>query len=480
MNRSKGALTQGIWGLANTGVIRIITLLAQIVLALLLSPREFGVYAIALSAATVALTLRGAGVLQWQIEGGERHHQDRFVDAFWLSAIWNLILGLCVAVSAIPLARLFHQPTVAVLIAFIGLTFPLQAPSAYFLTRLQIQLRIKELTFIELASMVVRCGIMIGGAAYGFGAFSFVAPIPVCYALEAALGFWVVREAPWRQKPNFRLWPKILKRTSWIVLGTVGAAIGLQGDYVVLGALASITAVGIYYFAYQLTLQAAGLVSTNINRVFTSLLVSAGAELSERQFLKAVRIIMLAGSPGVLLLAAGFAPFERIVWGEKWEASITPVILLSVGLPLYLLSTAIQSALISSGKFKRWMVFNYLKAAAVVGSAVAAGLASPTNATDISAVLAAGIALSHLAQSWWGLRGSPISLRSVWRESWVGIIVGPLALLVSFEILEHVEYSDLVELVLGPTIMVGLYIAALLAVSRGVLLDLYRLARTSH
>lgn len=457
MSQRKTALTQGIWGIVNVAAIRMITFIAQIVLAIMLSPREFGVYAVAMAVATIALTLRGAGVTQWQIEGGARQHHERGVDAFWLALVWNLALGTAVAAASHPLGKVFGEDDVGVLIAVIGLSFPLQTPATYFLARLQIQLRIKELTIIELASAVLRNGLMVACAAAGFGAYSFVIPIPVCYLLEAVLGYWVVRESPWRSTPNRDRWPAILRSTSFIMAGTVGTAVGLQGDYVLLGAMAPIAAVGIYYFAYQLTLQTAGLVATNVSRIFTSVLVANEPDVRVRKFLTATQFMMLAGSPAVLLLAAGIVPFETLVWHGKWADATTAVTYLSLGLPLYLLATAVQSFTLSDGRFKRWMLMNATKAVFVVGAAALVGTYGGGNAEAITGGMAIGLALAHIVQTWTGLRRIGIGVREVWGAAWIGVVTAPAALITSQAILGLIDWPTVLELFAGPATLLAFY-----------------------
>lgn len=461
MSQRNAAMTQGIWGIANVTAIRAITFLAQIVLAIMLSPEDFGVYAVAMAAATIALTLRGAGVTHWQIEGGACGHHERGVDAFWLAAVWNLALGAAVAAASHPLGNLFGGDEAGILIAVIGLSFPLQTPATYFFARLQIQLRIKELTLIELASAALRNGLMVACAAAGFGAYSFVIPIPVCYLLEAALGYLLVRESPWRSAPHRHRWPAILRSTSFIMAGTVGTTVGLQGDYVLLGAMAPIAAVGIYYFAYQLTLQTAGLVATNINRIFTSVLVANEPEVRVLKFLAATRFIMLAGSPAVLLLAAGIVPFETLVWHGKWADATTAVTYLSLGLPLYILATAVQSFALSDGRFKRWMLMNAIKAVIVVGAAALVGTYGGGDAEAISGGMALGLALAHLAQTWTGVRRIGIGIRKVCGAAWIGVVVGPAALIASQAALGLARWPTVVELLAGPAVMLVLYGLAL-------------------
>lgn len=477
MSHRQNALTQGLWGIINTGVIRMVTFISQIILAILLNPDDFGVYAIALAVSSIALTIRGAGLTQWQIEGGERHHAERSVNAFWLALVWNLSLGAAVVAAAKPLGDLFNQSDVGNLIVIIGLSFPLQTLSGYFSIRMQIQLRIKELTIIELTSMIVRSAVMIGGAASGLGAYAFVLPVPVCYVLEAILGYRAVREAPWRAKPDVRRWPAILRQTISIMVGTAAVAVGLQGDYVVLGALAPVGAVGIYYFAYQLTLQTAGLISTNINRVFTSVLVSTRDAGTNRRFLEATNFIMLGGSPVVLLLAAGMAPLEHLVWHGKWEDAILAVFYLSLGLPLYLLATSVQSLLLSDGKFRRWMILNAVKACVVVVSAVIAGRLTGGNGGVISAVMAVGLASAHIMQIGLGLRRSGISARSLWSVSWVGTLVAPAALILAYTIIQFLRWPDLAELVVGPALLLAAYLASLCILRRDFLRAAYTMAR---
>ena len=443
-------IRQGLWGVTNTAIIRGSILVFQLVLAGLLSASDFGIYAVAIAIAGVAQTFRGGGVSQWQVQGGEREHEHRSANAFYIAAMANILLGIGLIAVAAVVGELYSQPELPTLVIIIGATTPFLTTGAYYQTRLQIQLRIRQLTVIEQSSALMRGSLTILFAVLGLGPLSFVLPNLPCYFLEHLLGYYYVREKPWRLRPTVKEWPAALRSTRWAILATFGLTVGLQGDYITLGAFATSTTIGYYYFAYQLTFQSAGVVSTNINRVLTSALVARSREFDPQLFSRATRTIMSFGSPIVLLLTTVMTPLERLLWHGKWSESVAVVTALSLALPIYLLATIVTSALVSSGFFMQWAMLNLVKAAAVVGFALLAGVVSPDSARNIAVIMAIGLCVVHALQCAAGLRVAAFPLARVLRDAAYPLIAAPVLALTASWIFTHIDAGTISWLVGAP------------------------------
>lgn len=167
--------------------------------------------------------------------------------------------------------------------------------------------------------------------------------------------------------------------------GLVSIAVG-YGDNAVLGWFRDEAVVGTYYFAYRLAVQANLIVVGNLSGVlFAALARMTEAARQARGTIAASRLLAALAVPLNLLQAAAAEPAIRLIYGDKWEASILPFQLLSIGMALALIGAPSASLLRAQGRFKLFFVWAtclsavYLisiGAGAALGGAVGVALAT--------------------------------------------------------------------------------------------------------
>lgn len=434
--RAHGAtvMRSSMWMLANSAVIKAITFLTQIVLSTILAKEDFGVYAIALSVSALLTNLRGAGMSQWLTQGGCEHFAERAGHAFWTSTAFNTLLGVAIVAAAYPAGSFFDNATVPLVLLVTGAAFPLLTFGEYFKTSMAIDLRMREITTIEVVSGVVRYGLMIGLAVAGFGPLSFVIPLPFSYVLEAAMGYAYTRDKAWLRKSRVRQWGPLVVQNRWIMIGTFVITITLQADYFILGKLAPLAVLGVYYFAYQMTYMSAALITENVRRVLFPGLVAIPAERRAAAALRAATICTVLGAPLLMVFAAVIGPLETIVWGGKWSDAVLPIQLLSIGLPLQLMTTVTQASLHSDGRFRLWSGVNLMGAGCVVVGATTAGLVAPGDVARITAIITVALAIANGLQVLIVFRAQGITVTSVLSASAAPLVTAPVALLVTLAV----------------------------------------------
>src|SRR2546428_3546362 len=98
-------------------------------------------------------------------------------------------------------------------------------------------------------------GLSVLFAYLGFGAYSFVLPLLITGAAYAMVLFFLTKP-PIRLQPEFARWPSLAGLSSLVLLARILSRIILQGDTIILGLVYATEVVGIYYFAYGLSVQA--------------------------------------------------------------------------------------------------------------------------------------------------------------------------------------------------------------------------------
>jgi PST family polysaccharide transporter len=210
-------------------------------------------------------------------------------------------------------------------------------------------------TTAELAGLQL---LTIALAVLGFGVYSFAIPVPVM-ALARAVTFW------WKARPRLGrlrfLQLRMIGANSAAAFGTkiLTAAVS-QGDYFVLGLVASKSVVGAYFFAFRLAIQPVQLLAGNLSNVLFPILAQLRNE-PRRQgeaALKASRVLSYVVMPYCFLQAAVARPLLTLVFAEKWQAAIPLVQILSIGLAFDAVSWVAGALLQARGEFRNSFLYS--------------------------------------------------------------------------------------------------------------------------
>lgn len=399
------------WAAMGAVFSRGVGLAAQIVLGLLLSDHDFGVYAIAIGVSSVLTVLRDGGARQLLISRPKEHAQ-LLAPVFWIAVAFALGTGALLALTA-PLAA-GADSDVATLLLIIALVQPLSVPGSILSARLQIDLRFGALTAIQSTLALVRFGGAVLLAWRGFGPLSFVLPLIPMAFIEWAWAWALTRDHPWFSGPRLRQWRGLLRVSAWAVIGSAGIAAINSGVPVVLGVLVPSGVVGVYFFAQQLVTQIGIVLGASLAQVlfpaFTRLL--AEPERKRRATLRALRQSMLLASPMCAAMAAIIIPFESLVWGGKWAQAAHAVIVMALVYPINVASAIPVAVQQSRSDFRAWgLGVNVVALVTFAGAGIAAAL-SP-DPLPIAAASSVAMALASILYTAWALRPLSIGLRDV-------------------------------------------------------------------
>ncbi len=332
---------------------RLSSFFGQIVLARLLMPEAFGQIGLAYTVTSLVTAVVSFGIDDVLLTRS-RHLRLWVAPAFW-SSLALALAGMAVMLAAGPIAaRLYQAPSLTGLIAVLAINLPLGAASTVPVVKLRAELDFRYLGSYATIEMLAIQLATIACAALGLGAYSFVLPLPFAAAIKAVI-FWC--KAPLQIRPGHRrLQYRHLVGSGLMVLSTrvMNAAVN-QGDYIVLGLLASQTVVGVYFFAFRLAAQPLQMLAGSFGGVlfpaFRQLEDDAGRQMEAA--LRASRILAYAITPVCFLQAAEAPPLLHLMFGHRWDGAVPLVQILSLGLPGDALAWVAGALLIARGEFKR-------------------------------------------------------------------------------------------------------------------------------
>jgi hypothetical protein len=142
-----------------------------------------------------------------------------------------------------------------------------------------------------------------------------------------------------------------------------------QGDYIVLGVLHDAKTVGIYFFAFNLSIQTMQVFTSNLTGVLFPALsrLQKDPAYQTRAFLQATRLLALVGVPLCLLQAALAGPAVSMLFNSWWYPAIRVLQLLSIGMAVRLVASPGGSLLQAQGRFGVYTLTNGINAAFFIG-----------------------------------------------------------------------------------------------------------------
>ena len=346
--------------LAQNAVGRLCSLASQLALAALLLPADFGLIGLTYGVTTIIATLTSIGVEDVILQRKRTLHLWSGA-AFWINVGLATAAGLLVLLVAPLAAGIYRQPALIGLMAVLAASMPLTALSSVPALIMRAQMQFGVVALYGSLELIATALMTVAFAWAGFGAYSFVLPAPLTALVRAAVYWRLISSRP-RLRANRARWKYLVRNTAASFASKMIIAVIGQGDYMVLGLLATQSVVGRYYFGFRLAAQPLWVLAGNLAGILYPTLIQMGAE-PERQGRAAfdsTRILAFCVMPLALLQAAVVGPALTSFFGQKWAASIPIIQILSIGLALDAMSWVAGALLAARGEFVvglRYVVF---------------------------------------------------------------------------------------------------------------------------
>ena len=301
------------------------------ILARLLTPTDFGVFA---AAVTVIEFARPLGTLSMD----HALVQSKSLSSASVSFAWIVALGLSAAVASIialnadAIRLLYDDPQVPEVLWALAFSIPVAAMSGLLLAFLRRKLAFRELSIMALLSFAIASVTAIAAAAAGLGVWALVVAYYLELGLKGLFALTLVRPRPAR--------PRIDKDARSLLRFGVGGSLSLMlnfwalhGDYVVIGSVLGSRPLGYYSRAYQLISTIPGMFGRLHNTV---LFPTFSRAQSDRGYLKRA---LLTGTEATAALTLPLCAWGlvlapeiiAVVLGPGWEETVAPFQILALG-----------------------------------------------------------------------------------------------------------------------------------------------------
>ena len=322
-----------LWTSLAMGAQAALQLVALVVLARLLSPSEFGVFAAALVVIGFCsifseLGLAPAIVQRPKLE--ERHVRVGFT----LSVLLGLAVAGVVWAGAPAIADFFHLPELTQVARATCLVFACQGASMVALALAQRELRFRWLAGIDAgafaAGFVVAAPVL---AWLGFGIWALVGAYLTQHVLRMVM---LLAGQPHPKRPllEWRAIGELLYFGGGFSLARIGNFLAGQGDNLVVGRFLGAQALGFYAHAHQLMTAPALLVGQVLDRVLfpTMALIQLQPARLARAYRSGIAVCALIVLPAGVVVSIVASEIVLVLLGPPWLGVADPLQILALAM----------------------------------------------------------------------------------------------------------------------------------------------------
>jgi O-antigen/teichoic acid export membrane protein len=306
------------WSFANNIVGRVGTTLIGIVLARILVPEDYGVYAVALVALHGLLGLNELGVslaiVRWPGDVSRIAPTVATLAFASSSALWLAMF------AAAPLAAdALNSPEATWVIRVLTLGILIDAITAVPAALMTRDFMQRERMVVDTIGFGAGAVAAIGLAVAGFGPWSLVGSALLGTVVH---GVFILRYAPRVYRFGFQ--PRIARELLAFGLPLAAASLMviamLNIGYVVIGAALGPVQLGFYLLAFNLAAWPVNMFSAPARRISLPLFarLNAGETDASAAFAPVCAALLLVTLPACLMLAVFAEPLVRLVYGETW------------------------------------------------------------------------------------------------------------------------------------------------------------------
>ncbi|GIH69063.1 oligosaccharide flippase family protein [Sphaerimonospora thailandensis] len=400
------------WSLLGTLVTKIGSLAMGLVLARLLAPADFGLYAIALAASQFVMHINDAGIIaatvQWRGKLEDMAPTAAVLAVSFSTAVYGIFWVIAPAFArlagneaATPVVRLL---TVIILVD--GLT---AVRSGALLRRFEQD----KLTKANMVGFVANAALAIPLAAAGAGAYSFATGQVAASVVTGVLVFLAAR-LPVRIAVDREIAARLL-RFGLPLAGSLGIeSVLVNADYVIVGDALGPVALGYYLLAFNVSSWVPGLVGTAVRYVSVagfSRLAENDPESLDLGVRRTVPLLVAGVLPAAVLMCTLAHEIVVFLYGAKWAPAADALRFLAVLMVVRMFVSFAFDILTSVGATKWTVWVNLGWAVALVAALLAGTRMDGIRGTAIGhAVVAVLVALPLTA---WALNRAGVRLRPV-------------------------------------------------------------------
>lgn len=446
-----------------------------IVLARLLSPRDFGLVGMVTAFTGILNLFRDFGLSAASVQRASVA-EEQTSTLFWINIAVGGILTI-IAVAMAPFVGIFyHEPRLFRVTSVVAIGFLVNGAGVQHSALLQRQMRFTALAVIDILSLMISTAIAIGMARAGYGYWALVA-MTVSLPLTTTLGLWLA--TAWvpgmpRRGAGVR---SMMRFGGTMTLNGLVTYVASNFEKVLLGRFWGAEAIGIYGRAYQLIRIPTDNLNSAVGEVAFAALsrVQHDPDRLRRYFLKGYSLVVAMTLPITLACALFADDMIFVMLGPKWKDAAAIFRLLAPTTLVFAIANPLGWLLNALGLVERG-----LKIALVFAPFMIAGylIGLPYGPRGVALAYSAVMILWVVPFVAWAVHGTGISVRDILIALTLPVGCSIVAACLAFGVrfMYGPMLSPVPKLVLEVTVLLVTYTGVLLfaAGPKSVFMDILR------
>jgi O-antigen/teichoic acid export membrane protein len=321
------------WALFDFGSSQLLRLASNIALWRLLSAQAFGLMTL-VTAVMVGLAMFSDVGIGPSIVQHERGEDPDYLNTAWTIQVMRGVgLSLAALLLAVPVARFYHQPELALLMTIVAASPLCAAFNSTKLFTAQRRVAIRQITLIDFASQVAGTAAMLTAAWLTRSVWALTLTWVVGPLLKLALGHLALPGTPNRFRWDRSSVAELIAFGRWIFLSTLLTFLAMNSDRLVFGKWLPIATLGVYgTAAVWATIPGSvlGRVFGNVAMAVLSVVKLQGGQVGP-MFRETRQKVLVAGAWATTGLIAGAVPLVRLFYDQRAAAASWMIPVLAVG-----------------------------------------------------------------------------------------------------------------------------------------------------
>jgi O-antigen/teichoic acid export membrane protein len=390
----------------------VLSLASIMVLARLLTPKDFGLFAMVTTVMGYLRVFKDAGLSTATVQReGITHAQVS--NLFWINVAVSGAISLIFAGSSPIVAWFYREPRLVPITLVLSSTFLLSGLTIQHTALLNRQMRFKAVAFIQVGSLLIGVAVGIGMAWLNYNYWALVFSNLITVAAAVPLTWFAI---PWRpQAPSRHSGIRsLLSFGANMATGGFIYSLARGADGMLIGRFYGPDSVGLYTRAAALLNRPMEQFLGPISLVFVPVLsrVQTQPERYRRTFLQVYESMALISFLGTGLLLALARPLTLVVLGPKWEQAALIFAGFTIAALCIPLTTASTWLFASQGRGKDWLFASSLVSLITAASFVAGLPFGPAGVAIVYS--AAGLLVGLPVLYYFAGRQGPVTTGDLW------------------------------------------------------------------
>lgn len=356
------SLRSGAVTLVSQGIMFLIQLGSTMILARILTPRDYGVMAMVVAVTGFASLLSNLGLSTATIQRAEINH-GQVSTLFWINAGVGTLVTLVVAILSPFVAWFYKEPVLKGVMLVLSCNFLINSLSVQHNALLTRQMRFYSIAKIQIISTVAGIAVAILAAYKGFGYWALVLNSLVA-SLFSVVGTWIASgwvPGLFEATQDIR---SLIKFGSDVMGFNIVNYFARNLDNILIGKYNGSSALGLYSKAYQLLMMPI----TNLRDPLTKVAMPALSSLQNQPeqyrnyYLKCVSLLAFVSMPIVVFMFVYSDHFITLLLGSKWLGACDIFRILAISALFQPVSGTVGMILITTGRSRLYLLMGFANA----------------------------------------------------------------------------------------------------------------------